>query len=173
MNQKNLNYFDELFGAKGKVLESVLEYGQREFSKTELENGADVAYRTAGEFVEELKKLNLIVPTREIGKTTMYQINQKNPFMLMFDQLYDEYKRKVEYIEGVNEIVETYGGSVSEEDSALVSLLENKEIKKSIADKLLKSKLAEEKENKIVLTPKGKDIANAIKEFIEAKESLK
>ena len=73
--------FVEVFGNNPiiKVLDFLITFQLFDYPLTEIAKNSEVSYSTLQTFWEKLEKNNIVVKTRRIGKSDMFQINTKNP----------------------------------------------------------------------------------------------
>lgn len=83
--QEHESYADDtplthVFGdsARVKILAAMLSEQDRDLNVTDIANMAGVARSTVYGHLEELQELHLVVETREVGGSPMYQINNDN-----------------------------------------------------------------------------------------------
>lgn len=117
---KNETIFVEIFGGSPviKVLDFLISYQAFDYSLTEIAKNSGVSYSTLQIFWDKLIKNNIVVKTRRVGKSDLYKLNTKNPFVkelikldwllieesLITKEIEDEPELRPEFIKRIKEI---------------------------------------------------------------------
>lgn len=64
-----------------RVLDFLLENRGFDYSKTEISKGAGVSWGSLYAIWNKLEQLAIVTRTRSFGKTRLYKLNEKNPFV--------------------------------------------------------------------------------------------
>ena len=77
---KQLSSFRVVFGSTPivKVLDFLLEHREFDYSLTEIARNADVGWSTLHQFWPRFVKLGLVKKTRNIGRATLYKLDEKS-----------------------------------------------------------------------------------------------
>ena len=78
---ENQTLFIEIFGKNPvmKVLDFLMTYQLFDYPLTEIAKNSGVSYSTLQTFWNRLEKNNIVIKTRRIGKSDLYQLNTNNP----------------------------------------------------------------------------------------------
>jgi len=79
MNKESV--FAEVFGKNPliKVLDFLITYQLFDYPLTEIAKKSNVSYSTLQTFWDKLERNHIVIKTRRIGKSDLYQLNTKNP----------------------------------------------------------------------------------------------
>lgn len=72
-----------------RILDFLIDHKGDDYSKTEIANHIDIGWNTISRHWTHLQDWDLVVPTRQIGRATMYKLNTENPIvaqMLVFNE---------------------------------------------------------------------------------------
>ena len=75
---------------KLRVLDFLIENSIFDYSKSEIADNISMSRTTLDGVIEEFIKLKFIVPTRQIGRATLYKLNAVNPVikeLIKFDNM--------------------------------------------------------------------------------------
>jgi len=72
-----------------RVLDFLIEGRGLDYSLTDIAENANVGWMTLHRMWDTLLRLNLVVPTREIGRAKLFKLNQENPAVEKLIKLYD------------------------------------------------------------------------------------
>ena len=80
---KQLSSFRVVFGNTPtvKVIDFLLEHREFDYSLTDISKQADVGWSTLHKFWPKFVKLGLVKKTRNIGRATLYKLDEKNPLV--------------------------------------------------------------------------------------------
>lgn len=89
--------FVKVFGnsPKLRILDFFLDNPYFDFSKSEVMREIGMSKRTFYKNFKDLVELEVIKPTRKIGKATMYKINTEHPFVKKLNEIIDELSLKI------------------------------------------------------------------------------
>lgn len=116
--------FLQAFGKKSpvlKILDFLMDNLGSDYSKTEIAEGSDLSRGTLFSVWPRLEALELVVLTREVGRSKMYKLNKKNPvarkLIELDDAVSDFYATKlINFDIGIEENVsEPYHSSAEEQ----------------------------------------------------------
>ena len=62
-----------------RVLDFLIENTIFDYSKSEIASNIDMSRTTLDPIIKDFLKFSFIVPTREIGRATLYKLNIENP----------------------------------------------------------------------------------------------
>jgi len=68
---------------KLRILDYLLDYKLNDFTKKEIVEALGMSKLTFYKYFEDLLDLGLVVPSRKIGRATLYKINLNNPIVKM------------------------------------------------------------------------------------------
>ena len=73
--------FAEVFGSTPivRVLDFLITFARFDYPLTEIAKNAGVGYSTLQSFWHILERNNIVVTTRRVGKSDMFQLNTRNP----------------------------------------------------------------------------------------------
>jgi len=80
--QKEISIFLRVFGnsPKLRVLDFLMSFPRFDYSLTDIAKNAKIGYSTLMLFWKrDFVKTGLVIETRKVGKSRMFQINEKNP----------------------------------------------------------------------------------------------
>jgi DNA-binding transcriptional ArsR family regulator len=82
------NYDSLLTRALGKspklrILDHLLDYKLNDFTIKEILEAVGMSKLTFYKYFEDLEELGLVIPSRKIGRATLYKINLENPMVKM------------------------------------------------------------------------------------------
>ena len=72
-----------------RVLDFLIEGRGLDYSLTDIAENANVGWMTLHRMWDTLLRLNIVVPTREIGRAKLFKLNQENPAVENLIKLYD------------------------------------------------------------------------------------
>ena len=72
-----------------RVLDFLIEGRGLDYSLTDIAENANIGWTTLHRIWDNLEKLNLITPTRKIGRAKLYKLNEENPAVERLIKLYD------------------------------------------------------------------------------------
>jgi hypothetical protein len=72
-----------------RVLDFLIEGRGLDYSLTDIAENANVGWMTLHRMWDNLLRLNIVVPTREIGRAKLFKLNQENPAVEKLIKLYD------------------------------------------------------------------------------------
>ena len=77
----NNSIFIEVFGNNPiiKVLDFLITFADFDYPLTEIAKNSGVSYSTLQTFWDKLKRNNIVIKTRRVGKSDLYKLNTKNP----------------------------------------------------------------------------------------------
>ncbi len=77
-----------------KILDFLIDHRRYDYSKTEIAGHASIGWTTINRHWRTLEEWNLVIPTRKIGRATLYKLNEENPIvsqLLEFDEVASTY----------------------------------------------------------------------------------
>ena len=77
-----------------KMLDFLIDHVGYDYSKTEIAGHAGIGWTTINRHWRTLEEWNLVIPTRKIGRATLYKLNEGNPIvaqLLEFDEVASVY----------------------------------------------------------------------------------
>tara|TARA_Y100000031_G_scaffold118970_1_gene132479 strand:- start:188 stop:526 length:339 start_codon:yes stop_codon:yes gene_type:complete len=102
---KETTIFREALGESPviKVLDFLIEGRNLDYSLTDIAQNANIGWTTLHRVWDNLVKLKLVIPTREIGRAKLFKLNQENPAVKELIKLYDTllYQETEKYFEKV------------------------------------------------------------------------
>ncbi len=72
-----------------RVLDFLIEGRGLDYSLTDIAENANIGWMTLHRMWNNLLRLNIVVPTREIGRAKLFKLNQENPAVEKLIKLYD------------------------------------------------------------------------------------
>jgi len=72
-----------------RVLDFLIEGRGLDYSLTDIAENANIGWMTLHRIWDNLLRLNIVVPTREIGRAKLFKLNEKNPAVEKLIKLYD------------------------------------------------------------------------------------
>jgi len=72
-----------------RVLDFLIEGRGLDYSLTDIAENANIGWMTLHRIWDNLLRLNLVVPTREIGRAKLFKLNEENPAVEKLIRLYD------------------------------------------------------------------------------------
>lgn len=77
-----------------KILDFLIDHIGYDYSKTEIAGHAGIGWTTINRHWRNLEEWDLVIPTRKIGRATLYKLNEENPIvsqLLEFDEVASTY----------------------------------------------------------------------------------
>jgi DNA-binding transcriptional ArsR family regulator len=77
-----------------KILDFLIDQIGYDYSKTEIAGHAGIGWTTINRHWRTLEEWDLVIPTRKIGRATLYKLNEENPIvsqLLEFDEVASTY----------------------------------------------------------------------------------
>jgi DNA-binding transcriptional ArsR family regulator len=68
---------------KLRILDYLLDYKLNDFTIKEILEAVGMSKLTFYKYFEDLEELSLVIPSRKIGRATLYKINLENPMVKM------------------------------------------------------------------------------------------
>jgi DNA-binding transcriptional ArsR family regulator len=68
---------------KLRIIDYLLDYKLNDFTIKEILEAVGMSKLTFYKYFEDLKELGLVIPSRKIGRATLYKINLENPMVKM------------------------------------------------------------------------------------------
>lgn len=68
---------------KLRILDYLLDYKLNDFTIKEIVEAVGMSKLTFYKYFEDLEELGLVIPSRKIGRATLYKINLENPMVKM------------------------------------------------------------------------------------------
>ena len=80
METKDSSLFIQFFGDYPfiRVLDFLVENDVFDYSKKDICRNAGVSWNTLETFWEQLEEMHVVIPTRKVGKATLYKLNVQN-----------------------------------------------------------------------------------------------
>jgi DNA-binding transcriptional ArsR family regulator len=72
-----------------RVLDFLIEGRGLDYSLTDIAENANIGWTTLHRIWDKLVQLNIVVPTREIGRAKLFKLNEENPAVEKLIKLYD------------------------------------------------------------------------------------
>ena len=72
-----------------RVLDFLIEGRGLDYSLTDIAENANIGWMTLHRIWDNLLRLNIVVPTREIGRAKLFKLNEENPAVEKLIKLYD------------------------------------------------------------------------------------
>lgn len=86
--QKSVFLQEEGNTPKNRIWSFLIVHSEYDYSMKDIARYSKVGYTTLKEVWKELKKKNIVVKTRAVGKAKMYRLNIKNPVVSKFIDYY-------------------------------------------------------------------------------------
>ena len=88
---KEITIFREALGDSPviRVLDFLIEGRGFDYSLTDITENSNIGWTTLHRIWEKLVQLNIVVPTREIGRAKLFKLNEENPAVKKLINLYD------------------------------------------------------------------------------------
>ena len=88
---KEITIFREALGDSPviRVLDFLIEGRGLDYSLTDIAENANIGWMTLHRMWDTLLRLNIVAPTREIGRAKLFKLNQENPAVEKLIKLYD------------------------------------------------------------------------------------
>lgn len=72
-----------------RVLDFLIEGRGLDYSLTDIAENANIGWTTLHRIWDKFVQLNMVVPTREIGRAKLFKLNEENPAVEKLIKLYD------------------------------------------------------------------------------------
>ena len=72
-----------------RVLDFLIEGRELDYSLTDIAGNANIGWTTLHRIWDNLLRLNIVIPTREIGRAKLFKLNEENPAVEKLIKLYD------------------------------------------------------------------------------------
>jgi len=72
-----------------RVLDFLIEGRGLDYSLTDIAENANIGWTTLHRIWGNLLRLNIVIPTREIGRAKLFKLNEENPAVEKLIKLYD------------------------------------------------------------------------------------
>jgi hypothetical protein len=72
-----------------RVIDFLIEGRGLDYSLTDIAENANIGWTTLHRIWDNLLRLNIVVPTRKIGRAKLFKLNEKNPAVKELIKLYD------------------------------------------------------------------------------------
>lgn len=72
-----------------RVLDFLIEGRGLDYSLTDIAENANIGWTTLHRIWDNLLRLNIVIPTREIGRAKLFKLNEENPAVEKLIKLYD------------------------------------------------------------------------------------
>ena len=72
-----------------RVLDFLIEGRGLDYSLSDITENSNIGWTTLHRIWEKLVQLNIVVPTREIGRAKLFKLNEENPAVKKLINLYD------------------------------------------------------------------------------------
>ena len=88
---KEMTIFREALGNSPviRVLDFLIEGRGLDYSLTDIAENANIGWTTLHRIWDKLVQLNIVIPTREIGRAKLFKLNEENPAVEKLIKLYD------------------------------------------------------------------------------------
>ncbi|KYK29996.1 hypothetical protein AYK20_04690 [Thermoplasmatales archaeon SG8-52-1] len=88
---KEITIFREALGDSPviRVLDFLIEGRGLDYSLSDITENSNIGWTTLHRIWEKLVQLNIVVPTREIGRAKLFKLNEENPAVKKLINLYD------------------------------------------------------------------------------------
>ena len=88
---KEITIFREALGDSPviRVLGFLIEGRGLDYSLSDITENSNIGWTTLHRIWEKLVQLNIVVPTREIGRAKLFKLNEENPAVKKLINLYD------------------------------------------------------------------------------------
>ena len=82
-NMREKSSFALVFGESpvAKVIDFLIDNQEFDYSLTDISKGAEVGWSTLHQFWPDLVKIDVVKPTRKIGRAELYMLNMENPLV--------------------------------------------------------------------------------------------
>ncbi|KYK31834.1 MAG: hypothetical protein AYK22_07735 [Thermoplasmatales archaeon SG8-52-3] len=72
-----------------RVLDFLIEGRGLDYSLSDITENSNIGWTTLHRIWDKLVKLNIVIPTREIGRAKLFKLNEENPAVKKLINLYD------------------------------------------------------------------------------------
>ena len=72
-----------------RVLDFLIEGRGLDYSLTDIAENANIGWTTLHRIWDNLLRLNIVIPTRQIGRAKLFKLNEENPAVEKLIKLYD------------------------------------------------------------------------------------
>ena len=98
---ENKSSFRMVFGDSPvvKVMDFFLDNREFDYSLTDIARNSDIGWSTLHGFWKELVGLDIVIPTRRIGRAELYKLNEKNPLVKKLIDIDNEISKKMVKLE--------------------------------------------------------------------------
>lgn len=72
-----------------RVLDFLIEGRGLDYSLSDITENSNIGWTTLHRIWEKLVQLNIVVPTREVGRAKLFKLNEENPAVKKLINLYD------------------------------------------------------------------------------------
>ena len=72
-----------------RVLDFLIEGRGLDYSLTDIAENANIGWTTLHRIWDNLLRLNIVIPTRKIGRAKLFKLNEENPAVEKLIKLYD------------------------------------------------------------------------------------
>jgi len=72
-----------------RVLDFLIEGRGLDYSLSDIAENANIGWTTLHRIWDNLLKMEMVIPTREIGRAKLFKLNEKNPAMKELIKVYD------------------------------------------------------------------------------------
>jgi len=72
-----------------RVLDFLIEGRGLDYSLTDIAKNANIGWTTLHRIWDNLLRLNIVIPTRKIGRAKLFKLNEENPAVEKLIKLYD------------------------------------------------------------------------------------
>jgi hypothetical protein len=88
---KEITIFREALGDSPviRVLDFLIEGRGLDYSLSDITENSKIGWTTLHRIWDKLVQLNIVVPTREIGRAKLFKLNEENPAVKKLINLYD------------------------------------------------------------------------------------
>lgn len=88
---KEITIFREALGDSPviRVLDFLIEGRGLDYSLSDITENSNIGWTTLHRIWEKLVQLNIVIPTREIGRAKLFKLNEENPAVKKLINLYD------------------------------------------------------------------------------------
>ena len=88
---ENITIFRKALGDSPviRVLDFLIEGRGLDYSLTDIAENANIGWTTLHRIWDNLLKLKIIIPTREIGRAKLFKLNEENPAVKELIKVYD------------------------------------------------------------------------------------
>jgi len=67
-----------------RVLDFLIEGRGLDYSLTDIAKNANIGWTTLHRIWDNLLRLNIVIPTRKIGRAKLFKLNEENPAMIRY-----------------------------------------------------------------------------------------